>query len=312
MAADPLGSTAIFNPMATKKYLWRLAVCCLVLCAACNFSAGIKHDMKSGLTVTNTGLSFDNYKLLCNGAAVADDEWRQGETMKVLLSGIKGFTSDRGRVFPTISIRILDGAGAVKVKLDNLEDETFSEGISPEKAEALYGQYTLGQELEIGKEYKLEVHIGDKKGKGEITASRKFKIAPLQQNDLAIHASGLSYKSVYFVGRNGRNANEALLGGRVGVMVNGLSGLKEVDGKVFPGAEIIVYDKSGEEKFHSEDVFKDPKGSNPAEAAERISVYITLTKAELNGNESKWVFRVWDKKSDAYLEADILLKLIQK
>lgn len=298
--------------MATKKYIWCLVVLCLLGFTACNFSAGIQHDMKSGLTVKNSGLSYEGYKLMCNGAIVNDDEWRMGETMKLLFTGVKGFTTVGGRVFPVINIRILDMQGAVKEELNNLQTDQMIEGISPEKAADLYAQYTLADELETGKEYKLEVKVMDKKGKGEIFATRQFKIAPLQQGDLKVQTSGLNYKAVYFVGRNGRKPNEALLGGRIGIMVDGVSGLKVVDGKVFPGADIKIYDRTGAEVYHSEDVFKDPEGADPADAAKRISLYLTLTEQKLEGSACKWVFRVWDKKSDAYLEADILLKLIKK
>ncbi len=298
--------------MAAKKYIWCLVVLCLLGFTACNFSAGIQHDMKSGLTVKNSGLSYEGYKLMCNGAIVNDDEWRKGETMKLLFTGVKGFTTVGGRVFPVINIRILDMQGAVKEELSNLQTDEMIEGISPEKAADLYAQYTLADELETGKAYKLEVKVMDKKGKGEIFATRQFKIAPLQQGDLKVQTSGLNYKAVYFVGRNGRKPNEALLGGRIGIMVDGVSGLKEVDGKVFPGADITIYDRTGAEVYHSEDVFKDPEGADPTDAAKRISLYLTLTEQKLEGSACKWVFRVWDKKSDAYLEADILLKLIKK
>ncbi len=46
----------------------------------------------------------------------------------------------------------------------------------------------------------------------------KFKVAKQMLEDLTVHHTGLSYKDVYFVGRNGHKQNEAGL-----AAVSGLS-----------------------------------------------------------------------------------------
>ncbi len=75
-----------------------------------------------------------------------------------------------------------------------------------------------------------------------------------------------------------------------------MKGFTEENGLVFPGADISIYDKEGKEKYHSEDIFKEDKGADPAKAAEDISLYLTLKDEKLIGDESKWVFKIWDKK----------------
>lgn len=278
--------------------------------AACNFSAGVDHDLKTGLNIKNSGLRYGAHTLTYNGVAAKTDSWNRGETLKLEFEEVGGFKEEQGLIYPGISLVITDMEGQVKDSMPDLLKEDTEHGIAPEKATVLSASYTLGAVLEIGREYQLHIRVYDKKGKGNIESKMKFKVAKQMQEDLNIHTSDLKYKEIYFVGRNGRNKNEARLGGRIGLMIEGMNGFKEENGKVFPGADITIYDKQGKEQYHSEDIFKDNKaGDDPAKAQESLSLFLTLKDEKLRNDESKWVFKVWDKKGDGVLEADIMLKL---
>lgn len=277
--------------------------------AACNFSAGIDHDPKTGLTVKNSGLSYNSHVLTYNGVEAKTDDWGRGETLKLEFNDVKGFKIEQGVIYPGISIVIKDMNGVVKDSMADLLKEDTEHGIAPEKATRLSAAYTLGAALEIGREYELDIRIYDKKGKGTIDSKKKFKVTKQLLEDLTVRATGLSYKDVYFVGRNGRNKNEARIGDRIGLIVEGMKGFTEESGKIFPGADIAIYDKEGKEKYRSEDIFKSDEGADPAKAAEDISLFLTLKDEKLAGDESKWIFKIWDKKSNGTFEAEIMLKL---
>lgn len=293
-----------------KKIRYVVTLLAIAMLGACNFSAGIKHNMNTGLTVKNSGLDYEDYKLSYNDVAAADNQWAQGETVKLTMNGMNGFKVANGLVYPGISYTIKDLKGHVIEQQDDLLQEEVRDGITPDRASKLSALYTMGENFEAGKEYEMQVCFFDKKGDGKVTATMKFKVLPLKQNDLKVNVAGLSYDHIYFRGRNGRKENEALIGGPIGVLIQGVRGLKEENGKVFPGGEIMIYQENGKELYHSEDLFKDyPRGIDPEKVAQDISLYLTPEDKKTAGNYGKWVFRIWDKKSKATLEAEIMLTL---
>lgn len=280
-----------------------------VFVAACNFSAGVHHEGKTGLTVKNSGLRYESYLLTCNGEKAENDEWAKGETIKLEFLDVAGFKEENGLVFPGISLVIKDVQGKVIDSMGDLLKKESEHGIAKDQATKLSASYALGGSLDIGKEYILYTRVYDKKGKGVIEAKMKFKLVKQQMDDVRVTASGLSYSNVYLMGRNGRILNEARIPGNVGLLIEGLKGFKEEQGKVFVGANITIYDKSGKQEFQTKDIFEEYiDGVDPAKVNQMLSLYIPV-EAEMKGNENKWVFKVWDKKSDVALSADIMLKL---
>jgi hypothetical protein len=280
-----------------------------VFFAACNFSAGINHEGKTGLTVKNSGLSYDSYLLTCNGEKAENDEWVRGEIIKLQFQDVHGFKEENGLVYPGISLVVKDMQGKVLDSMADLLREKSEHGIAKDEATKLSASYSLSASLDIGPEYNLYTRIYDKKGKGVIEAKMKFKVVKHQFDDIKVSASGLSYSSVYLLGRNGRRANEARTPGNIGLFIEGLKGFKEEQGKVFAGGNITIYNKDGKEEFQTKDIFLEyTDGLDPAKVSELLSLYIPVEEG-LKGNENKWVFKVWDKKSEAVLEADIMLKL---
>ncbi len=84
------------------------------LLAACNFSAGVDHDLKTGLTVKNSGLRYEHHTLTYNAVKAETADWSRGETLKLEFSGVSGFKQENDLIYPGISLTIRDANGKVK------------------------------------------------------------------------------------------------------------------------------------------------------------------------------------------------------
>lgn len=303
----------IFNLIQTAYCIMRKILLTFILLsvlfAACNFSAGVRHEGKTGLTVKNSGLRYESYLLTCNGEPAENSEWARGETVKLQFLDVNGFKEEKGLVYPGISLVVKDMQGKIIDSIGDLLLKQSENGIAKADATKLSASYALSASLAIGPEYELYTRFYDKKGKGVIDAKMKFKLVQHQFDDIKVNASGLSYSNVYLMGRNGRKRNEASTPGKIGLLVEGLKGFKEERGRVFAGGNITIYNKDGKEEFQTKDIFLEyPDGLDPADVTQLLSLYLPVEE-EMKGNENKWVFKVWDKKSEATWEADIMLKL---
>jgi hypothetical protein len=151
-----------------KKYL--IIPVLSVLVFACNFSAGIKKDLVTGLFYSNNGLSVsevyfvgpDNTPLKSNKIAV-------GTSVAVVIQGIGNYELKDDKAFPGLSLTVTDDQG--KAVLNN--DDLFAggEGFSAADAGVLRGTITVGDPMVAGKTYHLKLNVWDKnKKENTITA----------------------------------------------------------------------------------------------------------------------------------------------
>lgn len=150
-----------------KKYLIPALA---VLVIACNFSAGVKKDLVTGLYYTNNGLSVseayfvgpDNTPLKSNKVAV-------GTTVAVVIQGIENYELKDDKAFPGLSLTVTDDQGNAIMNNDDLF--AGGEGFSTADAGVLRGTITVGDPMVSGKTYHLKLNVWDKnKKENTITA----------------------------------------------------------------------------------------------------------------------------------------------
>lgn len=136
-----------------------------------------------------------------------------------------------------------------------------------------------------------------------------FSAAPLNTPELKVQENGLTATQKGIISEYGGVVNaEAPLGGQIGLLLYGLTGFHEVEGKVYPGAKVELFDpNSGKAVYQSEDVFAKQDSEFEPERAKTMSIYLSPDKSE-SGKQYLWKFQIWDKQSDAKFSAEMLLK----
>lgn len=294
-----------------KRKLLSLILGIFIL-SGCKFNTGVKKDPRTNLSIANTRLSYNTYVLSVNNEPLQKAIIKQGEKISLQFFDVKGFKEESGRVYPGISLAVTNEQGEEVSANTDLLAHTSKEGVSPIDAQTLSASFVPGApQIVAGGKYSIHIRIWDKKQDGEITADMPFEVAKNVTPGMKIIAAGLTADAAFITSAAGRvQNNEVKLGGQIGIDFVGLKGFTVKDGKVFPGARISIYGKDGKLKHKTKNLFARMKeGITPADAQSRLSMSINLENERLKGEESEWHFKVWDTKTDAEIEAVVVLKL---
>ncbi len=284
----------------------------VLLLSACHFSAGVKKDLVTGLTIKNNALSYEDYQLMKGGQKLTDNSIAYGEMLVLRFTGVKYFKEEGGKVFPGMELTLKDNTGKVLLNYADMLKDVSANGVSATEAATMKADLTIGPPVKTDQTCQLELRIYDKKGDGSIVATMPLHIKrPAAQPGLSITPQGLTTEIAFVADGNGKlNGNEAVTGGKVGIIFYGLKGFTTENGKVFPGGDITIVGTDGKQKLKSEDVFASSAINGISQEEVERSVRLTLeTNSAMKGDQSLWTFRVWDKKSQASIQASILLKL---
>jgi len=284
----------------------------ILIFSGCKFNTNVKKDPHTNLSIANTGLSYNTYVLSVNKEPLQKNKVKQGEKINLQFFDVKGFKEESGRVYPGISLVVTNEQGEEVSANTDLLAYTSKEGVSPIDAQTLSASFVPGApQIVAGGKYTIHIRIWDKKQDGEITASMPFEVEKNVTSGMKIIAAGLTADAAFITSAAGRvQNNEVKLGGPIGLDFVGLKGFAVKDGKVFPGARISIYGKDGKLKHKTKNLFAKMKdGITPADAQSRLSMSINLENEKLKGDESEWHFKVWDTKTDAEIEAVVMLKL---
>ncbi|MFA4870735.1 MAG: hypothetical protein WC623_21240 [Pedobacter sp.] len=137
------------------------------------FAKGAKIS-SSGLKTVNDGLTFKESYFIADGVKTESNEVQIGQKVAIVFEGIEGFKEKSGKVFPALSILVLDAKNQVVVTYDNLlKSET---GYDVKDATMLTGSLTIGEPLKHGESYTLTVTVGDKESANGIVGNITLKI----------------------------------------------------------------------------------------------------------------------------------------
>lgn len=103
---------------------------------------------------------------------------------------------------------------------------------------------------------------------------------------------------------------EVEFGRDIYIYISGVSGFKEVNGKVFPGSSLTYISTSGEEITASEDGLKEytESGISPKDA-KSFTIEATIGNPLKHGESYKIKAVVWDKKGAGKIEAELNIKV---
>jgi hypothetical protein len=294
-----------FNIDTTMKRRAVLLTLLALGMVSCDFRVGANVDIESGLESSNSGLSFSKSKVDVNHQPFNKGPVYCGETLEIQFHGVGGFVVTDGKIYPNLRIVVTEQSGASLMSKDNLYE---GRGYPEKEATALTATLKLNDQY-AGKNCKFHVHFSDTKGNGRIDAVLPVNVEPLNTPELKVQENGLTATQKGITSEYGRVVNaEAPLGGQIGLLLYGLTGFREVDGKVYPGAKVELFDpNSGSAVYQSEDVFAKQDSQIDPEQAKTMRIFLSPEKSE-SGKQYLWKFQIWDKQSDAKFLAEILLK----
>jgi hypothetical protein len=276
---------------------------------ACNFSKSVKIDLLTGLKTSGDLISCDDVYVTVKGQKVNSNEFTYGEEFYLNFNNIEGFKRENDRVFPGMDLSVTSPSGdTLLISKDMYKNYPDGINLSPL---LLQSNITVADPIHSNGEYTLAVKMHDKKDKGTYNAVFNFKVVPNEK--IVITSSGVSYKEIYLFSAGDKNVitdNNVKLNDKVYLLFEGLSGLREESGKVFPGLSIKATDDAGEQLVNYEDLFAEysEAGINTSDFASQVSSNLVFSSLEVK-NPVHCTISVWDKKGDAKISAafDLIL-----
>jgi hypothetical protein len=266
----------------------------------CQFSKSVKKDLISGLTTTGNVLSCNDVYLMLNNEKTTLNSFRYGERIYIYYDDIQGFTRINGKVFPAMEIAIVNQTGDTVLYSEDLySGRTEGMDFSPLKLSA---DLTLASPIKSKGKYTLNVIITDNKGPGTYSSKLKFSVIPDNQI-IVIPSNGVTYDEIYLYSQVKDKVitdSKIAFNDNIYIMIEGLKGFREENGRVFPGLSLIATDSVDDEILNYDDLFKEytETGIAVSDFTSRVSTHFKVTGDEFN-NPFHCELVVWDKKSTA-------------
>ena len=286
------------------------ALLLIITMAGCQFTKSVKKDLVSGLLTKGDGLSCEDVYLSVDAGKTNRNTFIYGEKFFINFNNIEGFNKENENVFPGMRMFVSGKTGDTVFQTNDLYGG-YSEGMKLSPL-LLIGDLTVASPMKSKDEYTLHVIIWDKKGKGNITSTLDFKV--VSNDQIKIEANKITFTEIYLFSKE-RDAvipdNKIKFNENIYVIFEGLSGLKEINGSVFPGLSVKANDNEGKIILDYKDLFSDynENGITDSDFKTRVSAHFTIFATKFN-NPLHCNLTIWDKKSDNSIKAktDLILE----
>jgi hypothetical protein len=153
-----------------RTIYYSLVTVCAFSLWSCNFSAGTKKDLATGLSYSYHGFGVDEVLLVGpDNVAQRNNEVLLNTKIAIVAQGITNYELKDGKAFPGLMLRVTDKNDHAVIDEADLFANT--EGYSPADASALRGSITIGNPMKSGEEYHVTMRVWDKtKLDNELTA----------------------------------------------------------------------------------------------------------------------------------------------
>jgi hypothetical protein len=281
----------------------------IITMASCQFIKSVKKDLVSGVLTKGDGLSCEDVYLSLNTGKTNRNTFIYGEKFFINFNNIEGFNKENENVFPGMRMYVVSKTGDTVLQTSDLYGG-YSEGIRLSPL-LLIGDLTVASPMRSKDEYTLHVNIWDKKGKGTIGSTLDFKI--VSNDQIRIEANKVTFNEIYLFSKE-RDAvitdNLIKFNENIYVIFEGVSGLMEINGLVFPGLSISATDNEGKIILDYKDLFSDysQNGIADSDFKTRVSAHFTIFDKGFK-NPLHCKLTIWDKKSDNSISASTELIL---
>lgn len=143
---------------------------CTFFMCSCNFSAGVKKDLSTGLSYSYNGFSVEEVLLVGpDNAAMNNNEVEFGTKVAIVVQGLTNYVIKDDKAFPGLMLTVTDNNGtSILNEADLFAD---NDGYSATDAAILRGAVTVGEPMKSGETYHMQMRVWDKsKPENELTA----------------------------------------------------------------------------------------------------------------------------------------------
>ena len=272
------------------------------LSAGCNNSKTEKKEFAKGITSIGTNITCGNIFISVNGRKVENNEFTYGERFYVNFDDLRGLKRKNNKVLPGMKIAIVNSSGDTIMRNNDLYS-AITDGFEL-KPFQLAADLTAASPLKSGDDYTLLVKIWDKNSSGTITARYDFKVTANDQ--IITNSTNLTYDEAYIYDQQ---SGKIVRDGRIKfdqniyIILEGLKGLAEMNGKVFPGLSIKIVDSDSALVTDFDDLLANysAKGVEQADVFLRTSAKFKIEKGALK-NPLVCNVIIWDKRSPSRIK----------
>ena len=267
--------------------------------AGCNFSKSVKKDLVSGLVLTGNGLTCEDVYITVNNERTSKTSFTYGETAYLIFSDIKGFKAENNSVYPLMEILVSDAKGDTMLFADNLYGE-YTDGMSYSPLE-LTADLTVATPIRSGGEYTMKVHIKDRKGPGTYSSALNFTVE--SNGNIKTEPRKVTFNEAYVYSQGKEkvvNDGKISPDDNIYIIVEGLKGINEENGRTYPALSLKVTDSAGTTMIENDDLLAEysESGVDPADLSSRISSHFKISGTDFR-NPLHCLMTVWDRKSEA-------------
>jgi hypothetical protein len=132
-----------------------------VIFAGCNFSTGVKKDLRTGLSFSYNGFIVHDVLLIDPAnKRMTDNKVQLNTRIAIVALGINNYGLKDGKVFPGMMLLVTDKKGTPVLNAADLF--AGDQGYPPANATELRGDITIAGPMVAGETYHVKVHIWDK------------------------------------------------------------------------------------------------------------------------------------------------------
>lgn len=215
-----------------------------LLINSCEFHKSVNKDLTTGAFSKGDGIGCDEIKIQVNGKNAKSTKFIDGQKINFVFENISGLKKVKGKVFPGLSMIIIkNGRDTVIYEKDLFNDITEGTDLSPLQLQA---HFLANFKFETSDKFKLFIKIWDKRDKGTFEYELPFSVQPNKL--LRIHTEGINYTNIYLWDETNKQTvaeKEIDFQNTFILILEGLDGLEEVNGRVYPAFSIEIIDNEG-------------------------------------------------------------------
>lgn len=156
------------TPMKKIAFVFPLVI--LFMLSACNFSAGIKQDLGTGLSIKYNGFVVDELTLVDSAnQPMSNNIVKRSTEVAIVAKGLGNFALKDEKAYPGLTLSVTNKEGVVI--LHEVDFLAGNDGYTPADASVIRGTITIGDPMQSGETYHVKMHVWDKnKTDNQLTA----------------------------------------------------------------------------------------------------------------------------------------------
>ena len=274
------------------------ALSAIVLATACNFNASFSKDFMTGITTSGNGISAEKVYVTDGEEGLKTRDFKYGQKVYTNFENLEGFEIENGQYFPDMSVWVVSKKGDTVLQQSNL----YGSKAIDASMNTLNGNVILAKPIQSNESYTMHYNIKDGRGDGSFSSNMDFKVKP--DESIIVTKNGLDFDEVYIMNADTGEVitdNKVKSDQKIYLYFQGLYGYSETGNEAELGLRVEVTDAAGKTIIEEADIF-DKHYFNATELQSGIASTLVISPGSVD-NPWKWQVVLWDKNSDAKLNA---------